>query len=172
MARIRSIHPGLFTDEAFMSASHYARLAIIGIWGEAWDDGVFELKPLTLKAKIFPADAVEVVSLLDELERLEFLKRFSVGGKQYGAIRNFCKFQRPKKPNSSGVLTDELRAYVALSVPNPEPFPNQFPTSSEKSPQREDVGGRMEDGIGKEKAAAALFDVPLTLIISSALPSE
>jgi hypothetical protein len=154
MARIRSIHPGLFTDEAFMSASPYARLMIIGIWGEAWDDGVFEWKPLTLKAKLFPIDVVDASSLLDELERLEFLKRFSVGGKLFGAIRNFCKWQRPKKPNSSRMLPAELRTYVALTYDSSEPVPNHSPIASEKSPQREDEGGRMEDEGGKAAVAA------------------
>ena len=35
MARIRSVHPGLWTDEAFVSASPMARLFCIGLWGGA-----------------------------------------------------------------------------------------------------------------------------------------
>lgn len=145
MARIRSIHPGLFTDEAFMSASACGRLMIIGIWCEAWDDGVFEWKPITLKAKIFPVDNVDTTEILAELERLSFVKKFTAGGKQFGAIRNFCKWQRPKKPNNSGVMTDELRTYVALSVAEPEPVRNQFGTSSENPPQMEDGGDSREE---------------------------
>jgi len=140
MSRIRSIHPGLFTDEAFMQASPNARLLLIGIWTEAWDDGVFEKKPLTLKAKIFPADNVDVSELLTELEALGFFQTFTVSGKSYGAVRNFRKFQRPKKPNSSGLLTDELRNYVAITDDGSEPVGNQFGTSGEKSPQMEDGG--------------------------------
>ena len=141
-----------------MSASPFARLMIIGIWGEAWDDGIFEWKPLTLKAKLFPVDSVDTVSLLEELERLQFIKRFSFDGKQYGAVRNFCKWQRPKKPNSSGVLTPELRTYVSLSSDNSEPVRNQFGTSSEKSPQMEDVGGRMEEIDNTSLRARASLD--------------
>ena len=140
MSRIRSIHPGLFTDEAFMQASTNARLLLIGIWTECWDDGVFELKPLTLKAKIFPADNIDVSDLLTELEFLKFFQVFQSGGKSYGAVRNFRKFQRPKKPNSSGLLTDELRTYVAITDDSSEPVENQFGTSGEKSPQMEDGG--------------------------------
>jgi hypothetical protein len=142
MSRIRSIHPGLFTDEAFMQATPNARLLLIGIWTEAWDDGVFEKKPLTLKAKIFPADNVDVSELLTELEGLGFFQTFKVAGKSYGAVRNFRKFQRPKKPNSSGLLTDELRNYVAITDDGSEPVENQFGTSGEKSPQMEDGGWR------------------------------
>lgn len=146
MARIRSIHPGLFTDEAFMSASAHARLLIIGIWTEAWDDGVFEWKPLTLKAKLFPVDNVDMAGLLDELVSLDFVKPFEAG-KRYGAIRNFQKYQRPKKPNSSGLLPESLHGYVGH-------VPNQFPTSGEKSPQMED-GGWREGEEGNDAASAA-----------------
>ena len=145
MSRIRSIHPGLFTDEAFMQATPNARLLLIGIWTEAWDDGVFEKKPLTLKAKIFPADNVDVSELLTELEGLGFFQTFKIAGKSFGAVRNFRKFQRPKKPNSSGLLPDEFRNYVALSHDDTELVEYQFGTSGEKSPQMEDGGWREED---------------------------
>src|SRR4051794_19179480 len=38
-ARIRSIHPRLFTDEAFVSCLPLARLLLLGIWTEADDHG-------------------------------------------------------------------------------------------------------------------------------------
>jgi len=165
MARIRSIHPGLFTDESFMSATIPARMLIIGIWTEAFDDGVFEWKPITLKARIFPVDNVNVLDLLAELEGLGFIKSFSVGGKQYGIIRNFCKFQRPKKPNSSGVLPESLHAYCGYSVTSSEPVPNRSVTSPEKFPQMEDGGWREGEDSGgglitrATAAAAALPEI-------------
>ena len=138
MSRIRSIHPGLFTDEAFMEASIPARMLIMGLWCEAWDDGVFEIKPLTIKARVFPADAVSVLDLLQELERLSFFCRFEADGKVFGAIRNFRKWQRPKTPNKSGVLPDGLRKYVGITD-------DDSGNVSEKVPQREDEGGRREE---------------------------
>jgi hypothetical protein len=153
MSRIRSIHPGLFTDEAFMQATPNARLLLIGIWTEAWDDGVFEKKPLTLKAKIFPADNVDVGELLVELEGLGFFQTFKIAGKSFGAVRNFRKFQRPKKPNSSGLLPEEFRNYVALSHEDTEPVEYQFGTGGEKFPQMED-GGWREGWRGEEKTVS------------------
>jgi hypothetical protein len=137
MSRIRSIHPGIWTDDAFMSLSALARLLYIGLLNEAWDDGVFEWKPLTIKAKIFPADNVDVPALLDELCEADKIAERN-DSKHYGIIRNFRDYQRPKKPNSSGLLQDEDREYVGL-------VPNQSGTDGEKSPQMEDGGGRMED---------------------------
>ena len=145
MARIRSVHPGLFTDESFMTASAHARLLLIGIWTEAFDDGVFEWKPITLKAKIFPVDNVDVPALLNELGELNFFKCFEVNGKKYAVIRNFGKYQRPKSPNSSGVLPPTLRSYSGLKDDVSEPFPNHFRNASEIPLQMEDGGGRGEE---------------------------
>lgn len=145
MARIRSIHPGLFTDEAFATASMPARMLLIGIWTEAWDDGVFEWKPLTLKMKIFPGDSIDVAPLLAELEGLAFFKRFELNGRQYAAIRNFQRFQRPKKPNSSGALPNSLHQYVGK-------VPHQYRTDGEIDDQMEDGGGSKEE----EAATASL----------------
>lgn len=172
MARIRSVHPGLFTDEAFMEASPHARLLLIGLWTEADDQGVFEWKPLTLKARILPVDAVDIPVLLAELEALNFIRGYEHNGRRYGAVRNFRRYQRPKKPNAAHFIPAELRTYVALdeesseptddetppsppkSEPtrvDPPPVRNQFSTGGEKSPQMEDGGRRKE---GKEDSAS------------------
>lgn len=138
MSRIRSIHPGLWTDEAFMSLSAYARLLFIGLWNEAFDDGAFEWKPLTLKAKLFPVDTVDVRSLLAELVVAGCIREGGGTGKQYGLIRNFRVYQRPKKPNSSGLLQAGDDEYVGL-------VPNQFGTGGGKPPQMEDGGEGVEE---------------------------
>jgi hypothetical protein len=151
LSRIRSIHPGLFTDDSFMEASAYSRLLIIGIWTEAWDDAVFQWRPTTLKARIFPGDSVDIVPLLEELERLNFVKSIEIEGKKYGVIRNFRKYQRPKKPNSSGLLPAELREYAFLtneefsqskkiSCASSEPVRNHDGTSTENQKQMEEGG--------------------------------
>jgi hypothetical protein len=145
MARIRSVHPGLFTDEAFMSLSMEARVLIIGIWTEADDNGVFEWKPITLKARILPADNVDTVTLLAELARLDFVNRFENGASTYGAVRNFHKYQRPKKPKIKYVLPDELRTYVGIRSGDVSEVENQFPTEEELPSQREEGGGRLEE---------------------------
>ena len=113
MARIRSVHPGLFTDEAFVTLSPLARLLAIGVWTECDDHGVFEWKPVTLKMRLFPIDAVDIPELLGELEAVGLVCRFTEGPRSFGAVRNFCKFQRPKKPRYSNPLPDHFRIFVA-----------------------------------------------------------
>lgn len=152
MARIRSVHPTLFSDEAFVSCSPCARLLAIGLWTDADDKGVFEWKPLTIKMRIFPADAFNVATmsdLLNELAAANIVKRFEADGKEYGAIRNFRRWQRPKKPNSIHPMPDDLIPYVGLTEASSVPVGNQFGTGTEISPQMEDGGCRREGEGGR-----------------------
>lgn len=158
MARIRSIHPGIFTDEQFVLLSFPARQAILGLLTEADDAGIFEWKPVSLKMRLFPADAVDMAELMAECAVGGWLLQYEVDGKVYGAVRNFCKWQRPKKPSYKLPRNAESDKWVqfpteaALTATSSPPVPHQFPTSGEKSPQMEEVGGRREE-VGKKKPA-------------------
>jgi hypothetical protein len=174
MARIRSVHPGLFTDEAFMELSPHAQLFSIGLWTEADDQGVFAWKPRTLKARILPATMVDASDLLAELVAAGAIQQFEADGTLYGAVRNFRRFQRPEKPKAYHPLPDELRDYVGLSSNNhsgsekpcpplggssgngsrqvadkedssPRPVADQSPTATCFAGQMEDGGGRREE---------------------------
>ncbi|MFT9298652.1 MAG: hypothetical protein ABF542_11160 [Gluconobacter sp.] len=92
MARIRSIHPGLYTDDAFMTLSMGARMLLIGLWSHADDGGGFEWKPVVLKARVFPADNIDVTDLLEELVRNDVIQKYDFGDRSYGAVRNFGKW--------------------------------------------------------------------------------
>lgn len=144
MSRIRSIHPGLWTDEAFVTLSPFARLLLIGMWNECDDKGTFAWSPLQMKMRVLPADNVDAVALMAEIEAAGFLLKYYVGGKPFGAVRNFTRFQRPKKPNSIHPITAEARAFAGDSgeyVETPaNEVPNQLPTASELPPQMEDGG--------------------------------
>ena len=150
MARIRSLHPGFFTDERLVSTSLQARLLFLGIGVEADDKGVFEWKPVTLKMRLFPADNIDVASHLAELVDAGVVMSYEMEGRKYGAIRNFRKHQRPKTPNNVHPITPEVGTYVGLGLPpseDGEPDGGPFPPKGEKPPQMEDVGGRR----GKEE---------------------
>ena len=154
MSRIRSVHPGLFTDEAFVSLSPVARIFLIGLWTECDDNGMFEWSPIKLKMRLLPADTTDASALLAEIEAQGIVRRFEIAGRSYGAVRNFCRYQRPKKPNSAHPMTDEVRNYVNINArkvrDGVEEVPHEFPTSGEKSRQMEDGGWRMEDGVEEE----------------------
>lgn len=173
MSRIRSVHPGLFTDEAFAFLSDAAQILLIGIWTECDDQGAFEWKPGMLRMRLRPGKDGAIEPLLGELQQADCIRSYYQGGRKYGLVRNFQRFQRPKKPNAIHFIPPEFRNYVgsshASSVPddpedtrsteldeverasvpkNGEPTPIEavsIPKKSEKSPQMEDVGCRMEE---------------------------
>ena len=128
-----------------MSMSAHARFLLMGIWCECDDQGVFEWKPVVLKAKLLPADDVIIVDLLAELENQNCIRKFEVGGRAYGAVRNFCRYQRPKKPNSTHPLPNSEAVYVGKFSTGGEPVPPDDGSGGEKSPQMEDGGGKKEE---------------------------
>ena len=112
MSRIRSIHPGQWTDEDFVECSAFARLLTLGIRNEADDNGVFEWRATRLKMRLFPADAIDVGELLRELETRGLVMRFEASGRHYGAIRNFRVYQNPRSPKAEHPITAEADRFV------------------------------------------------------------
>lgn len=177
MPRIRSVHPGLFTDEGFMELTVSDPLACVllpGIWTDCDDQGVFEWKPMTIKARVLPCATADVSSLLMRLCEVGFIRRFEVKGKAYGAVRNFRRFQRPEKPKAYHPLPDDLRVFVGLEKPggrgggdDPQPggggkenvkgtLPDQSPTI--RQPVVDWLGPIETEGKGEEEGVG---DSPL-----------
>ncbi|WP_343347610.1 hypothetical protein WJT74_05070 [Sphingomicrobium sp. XHP0239] len=176
MSRIRSVHPGLWTDERFVSVSVEARLLAIGIWNECDDQGSFEWAPLKLKMRLLPADHVDAEALLGELEDARLVLKYEVDGKAYGAVRNFQRYQRPKKPNSIHPQTDEVRKWVDTEARSKrdggEAVGNQSRTGSEKARQMKDGGGRRDTPVsnetGRQAAEKKFWDAAKALLADHA----
>lgn len=147
------MHPSIFTHEAWVSCSAFARLFYIGLWTDADDQGIFEWRPLQLKMRLLPADPVAAPDLLAELVAAGLIASFSVGSETFGAIKDFRKYQRPKRPNAIHPLPAEWRLYVAIDsdiniLPDEGDLfasGNGIPPKSEIGSQMEDEGGRMKD---------------------------
>ncbi len=157
MSRIRSIHPGTFTDDEFMGLPALAKVLLFGIWTEADDQGVFAWKPRTLKARLLPNDECDLDDLLTKLEAGRFVQRFEHSGSSWGAVRNFRKFQRPQKPTAINPLPEELRSYVCLDGKTTVALQEPSLTPTIKSPQMEDGGWREEK---KEESKRVVADAP------------
>lgn len=167
MSRIRSVHPGFFKDDRLVPCSAFARLLFIGLGVEADDKGIFEWKPVTIKMNVFPGDNVDIGELLAELVDADAVRQFEAGGKRYGAIRNFRKYQKPKTPNDVYPMADGIAEYVSLPQKEETPASERtvFLPKGEKSFQMEDGGGKREEEKKKEapqppsgEQAGALFD--------------
>lgn len=170
MARIRSVHPGLFTDEGFVGLSAEAQVFFIGLWTEADDQGLFEWRPSRLHLRLMPTKPVNVADLLSELEQADppMICAFEHGGKRFGAIRNFRRWQKPKTPNTIHTLPDSLREYVGLKAEqNTNGSPSgdddvsgdgDFPETEKSPPLKQggfppdgEIGALMEEGGGKRE---------------------
>lgn len=100
VARIRSIKPEFWSSEQVMSCSFHSRLFFIGLWTFCDDGGVHPLKPITLKALIFPGDSIDSDSIrrmLDELSDIGLLDLYQVDGKEYLQVSGWSH-QRIDKP--------------------------------------------------------------------------
>ncbi|MBM9401577.1 hypothetical protein JUN65_08255 [Gluconacetobacter azotocaptans] len=177
MARIRTIHPGLYTDEAFATLSMAARVLIIGIWSHADDGGGFEWKPLTLKMRVFPADMLDVAPLLEELVQNNIVMKYDVDGKTYGAVRNFGKWQRPKKPSRFVPMPESVRDFsctndaekgsCSKTVENEGPMKDpEMETSSELVPNHSVISETEGRKVGREEERT------LTSFVTPAEPSS
>jgi hypothetical protein len=99
--RIRSCHPEQWTDDAFVQCTALARLLALGLRNVSDDNGIFEWNPYKLKVRLLPADNCDINALLGELEQTKQVMRFTAEGRDFGMIRSFQRFQRPKKPSFS-----------------------------------------------------------------------
>lgn len=95
MARIRTIKPEFFEHRGLASCSPHARLLAIGMLTLADSEGRFQWIPMQVHAAVFPWEAE--VKLLDaslELERVGWVRRYTVDGREYAEVINFRKHQR------------------------------------------------------------------------------
>lgn len=93
MPKIRGVKPEYWTDEDIVELSIAARLLFIGMWNFACDNGHMDDKPRQIKMRIFPADDLDIESLLDELVTLGRITR----GGGVITIHRFSEHQKPHK---------------------------------------------------------------------------
>jgi hypothetical protein len=95
VARIRTIKPEFFQNEALAECSPHARLLAMAILQLCDSNGVFLNIQMQVHAHAFPWEAsVNVPALLGELEEIGYLELYAVKGKNYGHIPGFAKHQR------------------------------------------------------------------------------
>jgi hypothetical protein len=96
MSRTRMIKPQFFKHaelfEAERSSGLPLRIAFAGLWTVADRAGRFRWK-IDLKPDVLPYDAVDMITVLETLERHGFVQRYVVAGKEYGLIPSFGEHQ-------------------------------------------------------------------------------
>jgi len=111
MPRIRSIKPSFFTDGTIVALDPLTRLAFIGLWCHADRAGRLEDRPIDLKIRILPGDAVDMgehllclvsAGLIVRYEAPLSIRKGDTG--RFIQIVNFEKHQRPHQGELASVL--------------------------------------------------------------------
>lgn len=106
MARSRNIKPGFFSNEHLAELDFATRLLFIGMWTEADREGRLEDRPRRLKMALFPADNVDINRMLDDLDHLGFIKRYTVGDVKAIQVINWSKHQNPHMKEAKSTIPE------------------------------------------------------------------
>lgn len=170
MARARNIKPGFFSNDDLVELPFEGRLLFIGLWTIADRDGRLLDRPKKIKMDLFPADDVNVDSLLDQLTERGFLRRYEVEEMKCIQIINWAKHQSPhfKEVPSSLPAPDERRANTEQAPDKPEANPSLISEIPERAALIPDTGYLIVDS-GLPIADSGLL-IPDTLQKPSAPP--
>lgn len=106
MARIRSIKPEFPQSESTGRLSRDARLLFVLIWTVADDSGRTRGNSRMLASLLFPYDEDApglIGGWLDELEKQELVRRYTIAGAVYIEVVNWLKHQKIDKPTPSKI---------------------------------------------------------------------
>ena len=118
MARSRNIKPGLFQNELLAELPFETRLLFAGLPCFADRDGRLEDRPRRIKMGMFPADSVDVDSMLRALHDRGFITRYAVDDAKYIQIVNFQKHQMPHHKEAASVIPAPVGHKDSGAVPS------------------------------------------------------
>lgn len=137
MARIRTIKPEFWTDSTVVALPIETRLFYIGMWNFAQcDAGHLPDDPGALKLKIFPADPVDPVALVQQLVDAGRIARLVVEGRPFLHIQRFADHQ---KLDSRWAPRCAVCKSITETPPNSREF-ERARVSSPKLPEGKDLG--------------------------------
>lgn len=94
------LNPEFWLDEEVATISPHARLLYMGLWGICDDNyATFPNRPSWIKIQVFPYESVSIPQLLQELEKLGKIIKFTAEESEWYWIKNFFKHQRVEKPS-------------------------------------------------------------------------
>lgn len=123
MARIRTVKPDFWADEKVGALSPLARLAFIGSWNFADDEGLLRWSPEYLAASVFMYDGLspkKIAGIMTELADADLLFPYSIGRTRQALayVVNFKAHQKINRPQPSkldppSVTNDRTRLMYA-----------------------------------------------------------
>lgn len=153
-----------WTDAKVVRLSFPARLFFIACWQLADDHGRFRWEPERIKLQVFPADAIDVCKLADELAELNLIELYFVDGREYACVPKFTDHQKihpdreskfpPKSAQIRPNPPSRVRARTQPNLTQPNPTEPNTPLPPASGGRRARQGVR----IIEETEATALFD--------------
>ena len=102
------IKPDFFGSESMSNVRIGARLAFIGLWVLADDNGNLKAGVHRIRRQLFPDDDmqdIDVEIMLAQLERERCIKYYEVDGEGYIHVCNFEVYQRINRPSKTTIPT-------------------------------------------------------------------
>lgn len=103
MARIRSVHPDICTDEVLAGLSGDVERCYVRLWTHLDDEGRCVDNPLLIKAALFPLvewiEAGDVDLWLSSLAAAGLIRRYEVDGRRYLTTKPeaWARWQKPRR---------------------------------------------------------------------------
>lgn len=133
MPRARNLKPGFFKDAKVVACSFPARLLFEGLWCLADYKGRLKYVPIEIKMELFPADDVDVESLIGELTDQGLIQIYrDHSGSALVQVTNFELHQNPHQNERFG---KDKKPLPCLPGPD-ECLPDE---STEKSHTKQEV---------------------------------
>lgn len=154
MPRIRNIKPDYWTDEKVVELGPWERLLFIGLWNFADDEGYMPYSPKRIKMQVFPADALDVSVLVQNLLEASLIDLYDYESGLVLHIRHWKRHQKVSNPTPTKIDKSQLsirpvkprnQAEVAQR-PVIDPLPsteNSVPLRTEREREREWEGGSL-----------------------------
>ena len=156
MPRIRSIKPEFWSDEKIGTLSFMERLAFIGLWNYADDEGRARFTIKGLNGFLFPHDTVsdkDLSAALAKFHDLHLLTLYDVDGMPHYQITNWSKHQRINRPAASLIVPPIIsQGPLEHSVNN-----HGVLTEQSLRARKEQGAGSREQGTGNREARFARF---------------
>lgn len=138
MARLRTLKPGFFANEALAALPHAARLLFAGLWTIADREGRLVDRPPYIRGQIFPYENAPVERLLAALEEAGFIVRYAVGGQRLIAIPTWRRHQHPHWGEADSQLPPPPGWEPPESRAEPRAQPRAEPRAQPGAEQRPD----------------------------------
>jgi hypothetical protein len=122
VARSRNIKPGFFCNEDMVELDFGTRLLFAGLWTVADREGRLEDRPKKIKINVFPADDVDVESMLTQLAAKNFIIRYESNGAKYVQVTSWHKHQNPHHTEKHSVIPD-INGEITVKQPSKPSYP-------------------------------------------------